>query len=149
MNDLEILIPEFDKNPKGVLWYLIALIAGIILGFIAFVTKNYTFGVIIVLFGAIIIIRGIRTPRLISLIIDDRGISLGNKFWEYKDIKNFSVFVSGDRSYFIFTPIGKYQLSIKVPVKSTGEIESKLINSLTQVEYQEPFIDGLVRILKI
>ncbi len=149
MNDIEILVPEFDRPPKGILWYMVALTASIIFGFAAYFLKNYTFIGILLLFWIIVIARDARPPTLVSLLIDNRGISLGNKLWEYKDLKEFSIFSVGDKNYLIFTPIGKFQLNIKVPIKNTEEIKSKLTNSLTEVEYQEPLIEGLARILRM
>lgn len=149
MNDIEILVPEFDKNPKGFFWYLVAILVSMIFGLLAYILKNYTFIGIIILFWMIVIIKDFRSPTLVSLVIDQKGITLGHKFWEYKALKNFSIFPINEKNYFVFTPIGKFQLSIKVPVKNINEIRSKLTNSLTEVEYQEPLIEGLARILRI
>lgn len=149
MNDIEILIPEFDKNPKGFLWYLIAFTISAGFGLTAYLLNNYTFIAIILLFWMVVITKEIKRPTLLSLVIDSQGIKLGSKFWGYNNLKDFSIFPVGDKDYLIFTPIGKYQLSVKIPIKRTEEIRAKLINFLTQVEYQEPFIDGLARILRI
>ena len=149
MNDIETLVPEFDKNPKGFAWYLIAFLISILFGFVSYILKNYTFIAIIGLAWITIIMRETRTPALLSLVIGNLGIKLGNKYWEYKDIKNFSVFSIQDKNYLIFTPVGKFQLNVKVPVKNPDEMRTKLINYLPHVEYQEPLVEGLARILRI
>ena len=149
MQDLELLVPEFEYYEKDIKWYVYF---GIIMGIIVLISifnRNFTLIAIVLLSAILIVIRAGRKPNLIKLIISGDGISLGNEFWEYKDIKSFSLFEADGKKYLIFIPIGKFRLQVKVPVSDPEAIRQRLNNLVSEVEYEESLIEILGRISKI
>lgn len=146
MEDIELHVPEFEYYKRERIWYLFVLFFALLFIFFALLAGNPTFIAIIMLGGVLLIMKSRAKPRLVAFAINDKGIYLKNKFWEYKDLKDFSIHQVGIEYYFIFTPKAQLQNSIKVPIQNPDVIRRKLNNLLPEVEYQESLIDLLVRI---
>ena len=149
MTEIEILVPEFEYRRKGPVWYLVAVVVAAIMGFLAWLVKNYTFIGLIVFSLLILIMRQVKKPNLVSLKIDANGISIGRKTWEYKDLRGFAIFEAEDKKYLIIMPAGKFGVNMKVQVSDAEAIVNKLINYLAQVEYEESLTESLARILRL
>lgn len=149
MAELELLVPEFEYRRKGPIWYLVAITISIILGFLAWLVKNYTFIGLVAFSLLILIIRQVRKPNLISLKIDANGISIGGKTWEHKNLRGFSIFGVEGRKYLVIMPAGKLGVTMKLQVSDAEAIRNKLINYLPQVEYEESLTESLARILRL
>lgn len=146
MEDIEIFVPEFEYRERDLFWYLCIIFFAFLFILIALISDNPTFIAVIMLGGSLLILRSRAKPQLVPFAINEKGIYLKNKFWDYKDIKDFSLFKVDGGTYFIFTPKGTFQASIKIPVKDSEIIRKKLNNLLLEVEYQESFIDMLIRL---
>ncbi len=144
--DIEIFVPEFEYHERDLFWYLCIVFFAFLFILIALISDNPTFIAVIMLGGSLLIVRSQAKPQLVPFVINDKGIYLKNRFWDYKDIKDFSLSKIDDGTYFIFTPNGTFQTSIKVPIKDPEIIKKKLNNLLLEVEYQESLIDMLIRI---
>lgn len=149
MAGMELLVPEFEYREKKLMWYVYFGLISEILIIISGLTLNYSFIGLIFFIWAIIIMRQMRRPRLVPLRIDDAGISLGGKTWEYKKIRNFSIFETEGRKYLVFIAHGKFQVTIKIPITGAETIKERLNKHLQQVEYEEPFLESLSRRLNI
>lgn len=147
MGDIEFFVPEFEYREKSREWYLWVLFLGLLFILGAMLTNNPTFIVIIMMGGTLLVLRGNAKPKLVPFAIHDKGIYLKNKFWDFKDIKDFSIYEIDDDKYFIFTPKGSLQTPIKIKVPETESIKQKLNNLALQVEYQESLIEALVRVM--
>ncbi len=143
--DIEIYVPEFEYHERDSRWYLYVVLAAFLFIIMALLADNPTFIAVIMLGGTLLIMRSRAKPQLVPFAINDKGIYLKNRFWDYKDIKDFSIFRVDIGTYFIFTPKGTFQASIKVPVTDPEIIRKKLNNLLLEVEYQESLIDLLIR----
>lgn len=149
MADIELLVPDSEYRPKSPLWNIIFALFIIDFAGIAWLLGNYTFIGLAAAIWAMIIFRQVQRPRMLALKIDTAGISLGTKTWEYKNIKNFSIFESDGRKYLVFTPTGRFQIALKIPVVDPAPISAKLNNYLPQVEYEESLLDVLAKRLGI
>lgn len=149
MEDLEYLIPEFEYQRRSILWYLCLILFAVILGAVGLFTRNYTFIGLIFVSLILIIFRGTRKPRLIKLSIGKSGITIGDRFLEYKNCKNYSIYKFDGKNYLILIPLGRFQMETRIPIKDLVEVRNKLNNLLTEVEYVESFLDTLGRLTGI
>src|SRR3989338_6290331 len=147
MNDIEIFVPEFEYRKKERIWYLSIILLALLLVFFALLANNQTFIAVIILGSILLIMRSNTKPQLVPFAIHDKGIYFKNKLWEYKNIKDFSLYKIGAQDYFTFNPKGNLQIAIKVPVKDPEIITKKLNNLCSQVEYQESLIDIIIRLI--
>jgi hypothetical protein len=87
----EWVVPEFDKHERSKAWYISASIIAILMMIFAFFTANFLFAVIIIVTALIVILHDGQEPGEIKVKITDNGVVLGRNFYEYDEIKDFSV----------------------------------------------------------
>ncbi len=90
-------IPEYEKHQRGFRWYLIGSIMAAVLAGLSIFTPNflfdspnYLFLIIIVLSAAILLLINVMAGEVDFTITSD-GIEVGDKFYDYDELKNFCV----------------------------------------------------------
>ncbi len=83
--------PEFIQYKKNRLWFIIAIAIFIILVIFAAVTRQWLMAAVIVLVGVVIYIFTQQKPKTVSFSISHAGISFGERFYPYSEIKSFWV----------------------------------------------------------
>ncbi|MDP3043219.1 MAG: hypothetical protein Q8N21_02355, partial [bacterium] len=84
-------VPEYEKHKRTKSWYVMAIVIALALLLFAFFTKNFLFAVIIIMAAFVIILHDGREPDLIKINVTDEGIIVGRKFYDYDEIKDFSI----------------------------------------------------------
>ena len=84
-------VDEYRRQERSRLWYIVAAILGFVLIIYAIATSNFLFAVIILMIGIITLISSFKEPDAIEVIITTTGIVIGNDYYEYKKIKDFSI----------------------------------------------------------
>ena len=84
-------VPEYDKHERSKRWYIGTVIALVV--FLAYSLKesNFLFAVIIILAAIVIILNDGREPDDVKVSITDEGVIIGNKYYDYDEIKDFSI----------------------------------------------------------
>ena len=82
---------EFDTHERSKTWYIIATVIAFLMMIFAYFTANFLFAIIIIITALIIILRDGQESNSVKVKITDQGIILGRKFYEYDEIKNFSI----------------------------------------------------------
>lgn len=84
-------IPEFIKHERTKAWYVAAGLA--VIGFVAYAlwTQNYLFLGIIFLGSFIMVMNDYTEPTMVPVILGEEGLQVGRKFYDYDEIRNFSV----------------------------------------------------------
>jgi len=80
---------EFPQYSRSAGWYFTFGIMTSILILYTIFTKNFLFGVIIIMFTLIIFLHSTKKPDKVSLAITEDGLEVGNNFYLYKEIKKF------------------------------------------------------------
>lgn len=84
-------VPEFNNHERQSEWFWGTGFLGIVfLGYCVY-TANFLFAVILIIVAFIIITHHGKTPRGIDFVILEEGLMLNGKFYDYDEIKNFSV----------------------------------------------------------
>lgn len=171
MNDLDIVaqpgdiyweIPEYIKHERTKAWYVIAgLIA---LGCAAvsvftpnyvFETPNYLFLGIIILGSFIILMNDNTEPVMIPVILGDEGIQLGRKFYDYDEIKNFSIIFKPREDvkniYLEFKSAAKPRITIALMDQDPIVVRNALLRYLAEdlERTSPPASEGLAKMLKL
>jgi hypothetical protein len=74
---------------RGVIWYAIAAVVGVVLLAYSFWTANFLFAVLVVMFGIIITLQASRAPEVLDVAVTSVGVLLGARFIPFKDLKSF------------------------------------------------------------
>src|SRR3989344_4664431 len=143
MSDLELLVPEFEYRPKGIVWHIVFGILATSAAALAWFFGDRTFTTLIAVIWMILIMRQFKKPALVTLRIDDKGLSIGTKTWEYKELKNFSIAEIETKKRLVITPSGRFQVAIKIPISDPSSVAAKLNHYLSQVEYEESLLESL------
>ncbi len=106
---------EFVAHHKNFRWYLALMAATIILDAgIWLITKDkITTAVIflvIVLFG----VAASRKPRELDYKLDNKGLTIGRRFFAYNELKSFAIIKEGAFSSLVFTPFKRFAAWIKI-----------------------------------
>jgi hypothetical protein len=90
-------IPEYEQHKRGVRWYLISGIVVLILAALSVFTPNFLFDspnflfLIIIVLSSIILVIINAMPDEVDVVITSEGILIGERFYDYDELANFSV----------------------------------------------------------
>ncbi|HRY36811.1 MAG TPA: hypothetical protein P5230_02970 [Candidatus Magasanikbacteria bacterium] len=145
---------EYEKHERSSRWYWLASILGLALVAYAFISQNYLFGIIIVLFSIIIFLQDKNEPIEIPFAIVETGIIVGNKYYRFSELKDFWVIYNPPEVkvlYFGLKDVFKHRLHIPL-----GDIDPRLVHKYLSrfvtenlEEEDEPFSDKMGRLLKL
>lgn len=148
-------VPEYDKHERSRRWYLVAAAIGILLLAYAVFTKNYLFAGIIILGAAVVIMFDGKEPDKVRVGLTDEGVEIGKKFFDYDEIKNFSIVykpkLGVKNLYFEFKNALKQRLSIPLLDRDPIFIRQKLLKYLMEdlERTDQPLSEGLAKLFKL
>ena len=82
---------EFPPHDRSRRWYIIVSIIGVLLIVYAIFAENYLFAIIVLMMGVILFVNNLRHPDRINVHITNLGVVVGEEFYQYQDLKDFSV----------------------------------------------------------
>lgn len=134
--ELKWVIPEFEQHKRPKIWYIFAVILAIALFIFAILSDNFTFAIIIILTALIIILHDGTEATKVLITINEEGVFIGNKFYDYDILKNFAVVykprVQVKNLYFEFNSSVKQRLSIPYGENDPLQIREFLLNYLEE-----------------
>ena len=162
-------VPEFRKPERGKNWYIIVSILAFLMIFFSFFSlnlrplklaflganNNFLFALIIIMFVVITILIESREPKMIKVMLDGDGIKLGEKFYDYDDIKNFCVLYRPKDSiknlYFEFKNSARFRLSLPLRSLDPLGVRNFLVRYLEEdlERTHPPLSEQLTKILKL
>jgi len=89
-----LLVWQVDAFPyfeRSKLWYILATILGALCIVYAIATANFLFALIVLITGVIILITSFRKSERMDVIVTELGMVIGEAFYPFKEIKDFSV----------------------------------------------------------
>ena len=145
---------EYEKYERGARWYWVMSVVGLALVAYAFLTQNYLFGIIIVLFAIIIFLQDKNEPVEIPFAIAETGIIIGHKFYRYSELKDFWVIYNPPEVkvlYFGLKEVFKHRLYIPLMDMDPRPIHKYISRFVDEnlEEEDEPFSDKIGRLLKL
>ncbi len=82
---------EYPPHERSIVWFIAAGVVGAALLIYAIVSANYLFAIIVLMMGVIMLIDGLRHPDRIDIHITDAGVVVGDKYYSFNMIKDFSI----------------------------------------------------------
>ena len=160
-------VPEYHKPERGRRWYLAAIIFAFVCLFFCFFTlsswklvflgmsANFLFALIILTAIIIMIINESRPPLMVDFELGPEGVKIGRRFYDYDDIKNFSVLYKPKDSlknlYIEFK--GSFQPRLSVPLRRQDALTVRnfLIRYLDEdlERTDPPLSEQLTKLLKL
>ncbi len=148
-------VEEYERHERSKFWYIAAIAIALILLLFAFFTANILFAVIIVITSLVIILHDGQEPQKVQVSITDEGIVVGKKFYDYDEIKNFSVVYKPRQKvknlYFEFKNLFKHRLSVPLKNNNPLPIRENLLKYLPEDldRTDPPISEGLAKMLKL
>jgi hypothetical protein len=144
--------PEFEYVDKDVSWYWISMIVAALIVAFAVWTKNFLFGLFIVIAEVLLISFGNKEPRIIPFKLSDQGLAIG----EAKNhlMREFQSWSAGDYEgalieiYFMFKAKMKIPLMVLVPKEKLDALRENLKTVLTEVEHKPSLLDSIEKITR-
>ena len=84
-------VDEYDNHSRSRFWYITASIVGVGLIVYSVLTANFLFAVIILMGGIITLLASFQEPETINVFILPTGVVIGDDYYEYKYMKDFSI----------------------------------------------------------
>jgi len=140
--------PEFDYRPESatnITILSIFLFAGAV---IAALFKSYIFAVFLVLAGSLALASARRTPRMITIAVTGRGITVGRGHHDFSNLKSF--WISYDPPLFkelILESKGTFTPTIRILLGDADPVELRevLVGFLKEERREETLIDILAK----
>lgn len=111
-------VDEHSSYAKSKRWYLLAVGIGLLMLIYAFFSQNFLFAVIIIISAFVLVLRDGTPPEKVHFSITDEGIVIGSKYYDYDEVKNFSIVykpqIDIKNLYFEFNSILQHRLSISL-----------------------------------
>ena len=82
---------EYPPHERSLLWFVMAGVIGVALLVYSIVTTNYLFGIVVLMMGVILLMDGLRHPDRVEVHVTDQGIIVGEQFYGFTVIKDFSI----------------------------------------------------------
>ncbi|MBU1783082.1 MAG: hypothetical protein ABIJ83_04570 [Patescibacteria group bacterium] len=129
-------IPEYEKHNRTKKWYILASAVFLILLACAFFSGNFLFAIILIMIALIVILHDGQDPSWLTFVITEDGIIVGKKFYDYDEIKDFSIVYKPQQGlkniYFNFKNVVKPRLSVSLENMNPLPIRESLLKYLIE-----------------
>jgi hypothetical protein len=161
-------VPEYDKKERDRQWYMIAVTFLFIFLFFCFfeisnwklvflgVNSNFIFALILILSTIIMIINDGQEPNMVDFKIGPEGVNIGKRFYDYDDLRHFSVIykpnIGVKHLYLEFkNSLTKPRLSIHLDNQDPIAVRNYLLRYLDEdlERIEPPLSEQLTKILKL
>lgn len=100
---------EFIAHQKSFSWYaLLVLITAVVAAAIFFLTKDKVSTTVVVLAAIVFGVYASRKPRTIGYKVDNAGLTIGQKFYDYGQFRSFAIMDEGAFSSIVFMPLQRF-----------------------------------------
>ncbi len=147
LKSLKWQVPEYHAPERSKSWYIIALIFIVICLFLSFFTvnswkveflgynSNFLFALILIMAAIITIFNESRPPMIVDIELGPEGIKTGSKFYDYDEIKHFSVIYKPKQS------VKSMYLEFKNSIRPRLAIPLRRMDALTVRNYLVRYLD--------
>jgi hypothetical protein len=139
---------EFIAHHKEPSWYLVlALVTAIIAVLIYLLLRDLIASSMVIIGGIFFAIVAAREPRQLVYRLDNRGLSIGSKFYDLQQFRSFAVVPEGAFSSIVLMPLKRFApiTTIYYAPGDEEKIIDVLADELAYVEHHHDPIDKLMR----
>lgn len=142
---------EFVQNQKTAVWYLfLGLFIAAVCTVIYIIGRDIFSVISIVIMGFLFAVVAARKPRQLTYSLDDQGIQVGNRAYNYTDFKSFSIQQHGAIPYVNLLPLHRFhnELSLYFPPDKADEVIGLLSHYLPNDQRKETYVDQITKIIR-
>lgn len=139
---------EFVAHEKTAGWYVLLLVGALVFAAGAYLlTKDVVSTGVVIVAAIILAVYGSHKPAEQQYVIDDTGIGIGQKHYNYDEFKSFAMASEGAFSSLVFMPLKRFAvpLTIYFAPKDEERIVNLLSNQLPLEEHRLDAVDHLIK----
>ena len=143
---------EYIAAEKNTVWYIgLAVVVVSVIVLDIFVLKAWTVSFLILAIAAVLIAMSVRPSRDINYKLTQKGLYIGEQFYDFADYKAFGVTHDGKENSILLIPVKRFRpgLSVYFPVESGEQIVDLIGQKLSMQEIKLDFVDQMVRMLRL
>ena len=142
---------EYVVRDKNAWWYVGLVAVGLVLCGIAILVQAWTFLVVIILSVFALIIYALRPPRILHYSLSNKGLSEGDRVYDYADFKAFGILREGNHFAIVLTPRKRFATRVTVyfPENRGEQIVDMFGARLPMEEVKLDMLDKLIKFLRI
>ncbi len=147
-------IPEYQLHSRGTMWYIVAGVLLIGLLIYAFVTANFLFALLVILFAIIIFLSHTNEPPIVEVSLTDTGMVMNNRFYPYYSLHSFWIIFEPPFTKHLYVdfqnsmrPSMAIHLGDEDPLEVRKTLRKFVYEDLEKKE--EPLSEVLWRVLKL
>lgn len=142
---------EFAKHEKDPAWFIVGGLIAIALLTTAILTKNFLFGLIIILSSFSLFIWTQKQPKKINFSLTSSGLKIQDNIYAYDNLKSFWIFYEPPEIKYLSIESKKlFMPRIIIPIanENPNDIRKFLLKYLPEEKQHESLIDILARRLR-
>lgn len=147
---MEWKAPEYEFRKKTADWFWIVGIITIAIIFVGIVLKNILLAVLALVGGFSLFLYSVKKPRRISFALTPRGVAIGDKIYDYENLKCFwlnydppikkELLIESKKT---FVP----HMTIMLGEQNPNEIRNYLLKFLKEEKIEESLITTISRLI--
>jgi len=140
---------EHYRKSKDWFWALFIVMAALLI--VAIITKNFLFGVFIIIAGIAMALLGKKRPREVEVVVSGKGVQIENNLYPYETLESFWIFYQPPDIKEVSLKSEKLLMPhIKIPLGDTDptSVRKLLLQFLPEEAQEESLIDVVARMLK-
>ena len=142
---------EYVAREKNAGWYVGLTVVGLAFAALAVLLQQWTFLALIVVSIVAIVVYSSRPPRMLHYSLSSKGLSEGNKLYDFDQFKAFGVMRDDKRFSIVLTPRKRFspRVTVYFPEAQGEQIVDMFGARLPMEDAKMDLLDKLVRFLRI
>jgi hypothetical protein len=142
---------EYIAREKNTGWYVGLAMVGLGLSALAVWLQQWTFLALVVVSVIAIVVYSSRPPRMLHYSLSSKGLSEGNKLYDFGQFKAFGVLRDDKRFSIVLTPRKRFspRVTVYFPEAQGEQIVDMFGARLPMEDVNMDLLDKLVRFLRI
>lgn len=142
---------EYIVRDKNAWWYVGLIAVGLVLSGVAILLQAWTFLAVVILSVIALLVYAMRPPRMLRYSLSNKGLSEGDRLYEYDNFKAFGILREGNHFAIVLTPRKRFspRVTVYFPEAQGEEIVDAFGARLPMEEVKLDMLDKLIKFLRI
>lgn len=142
---------EYIVREKNTWWYVGLVAVSLVFVGVAVLAQAWTFLAVIILSVVALLVYTLRPPRMLRYTLTNKGLSEGEKLYDYSEFKAFGILHEGNHFAIVLTPRKRFSPRVTVffPQSQGEEIVDAFGARLPMEEVKLDMLDKLIKFLRI